>query len=109
MSVAKAQGVLDFAESKRRKELGRSLVMASADDDWVADAERAILFVASIGHPFTSDNVWETGLRPARVPQTLGALFMRLARAGLIKKNGNYIKSAKPSRNSSVLCVWVKA
>ncbi|MGH2595798.1 MAG: hypothetical protein ACRDH7_07520 [Actinomycetota bacterium] len=73
--------------------------------EWRQTWEQAIRLLASIGDPFTSDDVRAIAGDPWDHPNACGSLFNRAARAGVIERIG-YRKSERPRLHSHPLTLW---
>ena len=77
-----------------------------AADEWKHAWEQAIALLASIGDPFTSDDVRAIAGEPWDHPNACGSLFHKAARAGVIRAIG-YRKSERARLHSHPLTLWV--
>lgn len=88
------------------KNQGMVRAYEAADGDWKNNWSQAIALLASIGEPFTSDEVREIAGAPWDHPNAAGALFHKAARAGLIRSIG-YRKSERSTLHKHPLTLWV--
>lgn len=77
-----------------------------AADEWKLLWEQAIRVLASIGDPFTSDDVRAIAGEPWDHPNACGSLFHKAARAGIIRAIG-YRKSERARLHSHPLTLWI--
>jgi len=96
-------GQLTLGETLKAEGMARAEVLAS--DGWKATWSQAIALLASIGEPFTSDEVRELAGDPWDHPNACGALFHRAAREGLIRKVG-YRSSERAALHKHPLTLW---
>jgi len=86
---------LTFEDAARARDSAMERVDGAADPVWRADAEAAVLAVAARGMPFTTDDVWDAGLRYPRELRAIGPVMQRLARAGAIRRTGRFRPSLR--------------
>jgi len=81
----------------------------NAPIQWIVRAEMIIRQLAVNGQSFSSDDCWreleQHGLT-VREPRALGAIMLRLARAGVIRSTGQYVKSVRKEAHRRPICVW---
>jgi hypothetical protein len=101
------QGSLfDMEAGKRGKEDGLARVAAHAPSAWMVKARALVVDVAKRKDTFTSDDVWQAGLETPPEPRALGAVMNELARAQLVEKTGQYVKTARKTRHNAPVAVW---
>lgn len=87
-------------------EAGAEAAEAAAGLDWSLDVEAVVRALADTGDPFTTDDVWrDVGDCPGD-PRALGAVVLRLARAGVISKTGVYVPSTRVGCHARPIPVW---
>lgn len=79
---------------------------SGADYEWLADAARAIRWVAVRKGQFTADDVWDTGLRVPREGRALGPVFMRMKRDGMIAPTDMFKLTKRSMRHAAPIRVW---
>jgi hypothetical protein len=79
--------------------------MALEDTTWTEDALDAIRVLASIGEPFSADDLRELH-RPAPEGSMVGAVFKEARRLRIIRKH-RPICSTAASRNGALIWQWV--
>lgn len=80
------------------------------EPDWLVLAWRALCDFASVGVPFTSDDVWQSCGKPADAdPRALGGLFHRASRRRLIVGTGRWVNCRTPSRHAAPVREWIGA
>lgn len=94
------------AQAAREEAIQR--VEENAPPSWNREADATIRAVAARGEPFTADDLWEAGLEKPPTPAALGPVFLRAAKAGLIRKTGRLIPTRDPVRHRD-LTEWEKA
>jgi hypothetical protein len=85
-------------------------VEKGADSYWLEEAHLAVLWVASRGGDFTSDDVWaelSKGRSVPREPRALGAVMRALRRDGLIVPTDRYRSSSRATCHARPLRIWV--
>jgi hypothetical protein len=78
--------------------------------DW-QDAVKLWAWRMNAGHLFTSEDVTEkfglpTGEVKTNKNNAVGAIMNAIAKKGVIRNTGNYVKSSRPSSHSAVIAVW---
>lgn len=73
--------------------------------NWQADAEDHVRTLASTGEPFTSNEVWDTGLRTPSNLRWLGPVMTRLRKEGVIEKVGEGVLSER-GHGSRMNAAW---
>lgn len=84
-----------------------------ADESWKHAALASVRWCAHMHPDFTTDEVWHRlekhyGLEATHEPSAIGPVFLRAARAGVIRKTGELRPSTNKSRHRD-LTVWAKA
>ncbi|PKQ22320.1 MAG: hypothetical protein CVT65_13960 [Actinobacteria bacterium HGW-Actinobacteria-5] len=80
-------------------------VHSNADGWWRDCAERAVMWCAAAGFPFSADTLTELGVPDPDVPQRWGSLLSTFHRRGLIELVG-FKTSPRQSRQGGVVRVW---
>ena len=81
-----------------------------ADTEWLRIATGIVKALAAGGHPFTTDRIWlmlEQVPVATHEPRALGAVMRRLARDGIIRTTGEYVKTQRREAHSRPIPVWV--
>ena len=90
----------------------RDRAMEQVDENasplWKLDARDAVLGVALRGKPFTSTDVWNTGLRKPREPRALGPILTGLHKEGLIRPTGQFPQGRQVSRHAAPEREWIR-
>ena len=84
-----------------------------ADESWKHAALVSVRWCAHMHPDFTADEVWHRleehyGLEATHEPSAIGPVFLRAARAGVIRKTGELRPSTNKARHRD-LTVWTKA
>lgn len=83
-----------------------------ADPEWATAAMRAVVRLARTGKPFSTDDVW-AALAKSNVTthehRALGSIMRTANNLGIICRNGNYTKTARPEAHQRPIAMWVKA
>lgn len=66
-----------------------------AGAEWNAEADAAIVALAVQKRPFTSVDVWQSGLARPRVPQAIGPRLRAAERLGVIRRTGRWCEVPK--------------
>jgi uracil-DNA glycosylase len=91
--------------AQARRDTAIAAVEANADDDWLADAYDALVAYLKRHPEFFVDDFWiGTQLRRPRESRALGAVVMKAARHGLMRKSGEFRKST--ASNLTEKPVW---
>ena len=90
------------------RDRGMSLVMRSADDEWLDRFDDAVEELARRHVPFTAAEIREMCGDPPGSPNAFGARLSAWARSGRIVHWG-WERSTRPERRASVVGVWVGA
>lgn len=69
---------------------------------------QGIEHLASLGTPFSADDLHALGIPLPPHPNHIGALFSAARKAGIIQQHG-YIPSQRAGRNGSVVRTWIGA
>ena len=99
--------VLDEQAAKTARDNAIATVGEHSEEAWKTDAAVCVARLARSGRPFTSDDVWATGLRKPHEPRALGAIFVYAAKLGTIKKTGRWINSRQTLRHHAPIAEWV--
>lgn len=81
-----------------------------ADQEWLIMATGIVKTLAAGGFPFTTDRVWSMLERipvATHEPRALGAVMRKLARQGVIRTTGEYVKTQRREAHSRPIPVWV--
>jgi hypothetical protein len=75
------------------------------------DRVKAWTWRLNAGHLFTSEDVTEefglpTGEVGTNKNNAVGAIMNAIAKKGVIRNTGDYVKSSRPSSHSAVIAVW---
>lgn len=97
-------------EGQARKTAGMNLATTGAPT-WTQLARSAVQALAARPDPFTSEDVIDlVGLpRPgsgANRNNAVGAIMSGCARAGMIKKTGQYVETRRPTSHARIVAVW---
>lgn len=88
-----------------RRDEGTTRVWSHADEQWKANAWDAICALATLGDPFTSEQVRAIVGDPDK-PNAMGALFLRASKAGIIHRTGRVRRATRPSLHATDLPEW---
>ena len=87
-------------------------VERNADSEWLLWAERAVVEAAA-DNRFTTDDVWHLldawRVEAPHEPRALGAVMRRMARVGVIRSTGEYVKSERVECHGRPIVVWSAA
>jgi hypothetical protein len=86
---------------------GMERVASGVSLTWTTRARMAVLRVARRQQPFTPDDIWDTGLPRPRDARALGPIMMALAREGLIKPTGRWVKSRYATQHATPIREWI--
>ncbi len=93
---------------ERAKQRAIRQVEDGADASFLDAAAAIVRRLAASGAEFSADAVWDE--LPAdcstHEPRALGAVFNRLAKAGLIERTGRYVPSVRPESHRCPKAVW---
>lgn len=90
---------------QKLKDDGIKKALSHVPDDYRSVFERTAL---SFTQPFTSEDViLKIGMPPSH-SSAVGAMINGLAKRGLIRKTGQYVKSSRPSCHAAIMALWVK-
>lgn len=79
-----------------------------ANPEWLATAEAYVRRLPS-GLCFTTDDVWDhLGELATHEPRALGAVMMRLAKARVVAKTGNYRPTTRKQAHARPIPVWMR-
>lgn len=81
-----------------------------ADTEWLTMATGIVKFLAAGTHPFTTDQVWTMLERipvATHEPRALGAVMRKLAKQGVIRTTGEYVKTQRREAHSRPIPVWI--
>lgn len=95
------------------KAVGQRVVLNNQDEGWIRKAKTVVSKASAIYERFTADDVrlvgGKEGLGCPTHRNVWGALLSGCARAGLIRRTGQYRKSYRPSNRGRMLAVWERA
>jgi len=97
-----------FGAAKTGPELrdeGAQLVEDHTPDDWKDRANAEINRMASLGFPFTAENVREVVGSPINHQNAMGAVFLNARRKGIITRIG-YIQGKRTSAHARMLAQY---
>lgn len=97
-------GVVDRVIQQR----ARDAAYRNEDPDWLSRAWEALQRLAATGQPFTADELHELAGDPTNY-QSVGPLFGKAARDGLIRKTGRHPNGKRPALRGTVLTEWIGA
>lgn len=106
--VHRATAVTDlplFAAREARDE-GIARASAKMDPEWSEAAMDAIRSLAVRVPTFIVDDVWLTGLAKPTEARALGAVMLRAAREGIIRRTKEYRPSAQVGNHANPRVVW---
>lgn len=92
--------------AEQLKLAGMFMADAAASDSWKAAWDAAIIYLADLRVPFTSEEVRALAGPPTDHPNAAGARFLAAARKGRIRAIG-YRKSHRESLHKHPLTLWV--
>jgi hypothetical protein len=98
--------LFDLAEARAARDKAIAQAVENAPDEWLAQANRAVLSVAWRLHEFTADDIWATGLPQPREPRALGGVLKALAKSGVIAKTGRFQSTARVRRHAAPVAIW---
>ncbi len=85
-------------------------VDANALPSWKEEVDLAIRSLVQLGHPFTTDDVWELlnvlQTDKTHEPRAMGPAMLRASRAGLIRPTERYRNSVRPETHSNPKRIW---
>ena len=90
---------------RRRRDEGQQVATYATDVSWTLAADRAIADLAATGRPFTAEDLRAVVGPPVGSHNSMGPVFMRAARAGLIVGIG-YRQATRTEAAGRVLKVW---
>lgn len=98
-------------QSTLRAAAGAELAYQAAPVDWVAAAQVELARLIESGSEFTSEDITDVAGMPrgkvlSNANNSVGALFLRASREGLIEKAGRRVASRNPRSNGAKLEVW---
>jgi hypothetical protein len=96
-------------ETLKNEGIAKALSKASVSD-W-QDNVKLWAWRLNAGDLFTSEDVTEefglpTGEVKTNKNNAVGAIMNAIAKKGIIRNTGNYVKSSRPSSHSAVIAVW---
>ena len=97
---------LDLEKSKEARDEALERVAAAMLEAWYDKAAAVVEHLAKAGVPFTSDDVWETGLPKPKEPRALGVVFKRAHDSGLIVPTGQWQLTSQTLRHAAPIRVW---
>ena len=77
-----------------------------AREKWKADALDLIVQLAKTGREFTSDDLYQAGLKPAPHPNMVGPLFYRAMNLGYIVPTHQVRRSQRKARRHGWVAVY---
>src|SRR3954469_13500565 len=96
---------LELGEAARNEGMNRA--EAGASEEWKSEAREIAVKIAKGQAELTSDDIWKAGLREPQEPRALGPVMSGLARDGMIRKSGRFIKTTRVSRHATDIAVWI--
>ena len=81
---------------------GAEAVSRNEDGAWKSDTDAVIVFLASMGEPFTAEDVRASVGDPPHHPNAMGARFLKATRDGIIKRVG-YVRPRRSSSHASII------
>lgn len=99
-----------LARARVERDAAMAQVEQGSDTWWVAIAEGAVAGLASLGQPFTTDDVWQRladrKVPSPREPRALGPVMKRAVRDGIVEWTGGYTASTR--RHTAPVRVYVR-
>lgn len=90
--------------SRVQRDEAMARVDAHADLDWKIEAKRALWARIRTRQPFTTDDLWDDGLRKPREPRALGPVIATAKRKGYLVDTGQMVQSRY--RHATKITVW---
>ena len=87
------------------RDTGIAVANENADDWWKSTADQAIDHLASLGRPFSADDVRALGVPDPASPRAWGGRFAAAAKQGRIQRIG-YVQSQRPSVHAHPIALW---
>lgn len=97
------QQELQFDTTTRDAAIDR--VGASAPEDWMRRAVRAVEKVAAVNEEFTTDALWDL-IEPPREPRAMGAVMVEAAKSKLCEATERTRKSKRKECHNRPLRIW---
>lgn len=79
---------------------------ANAPDEWVTQADAALIDLARHAPTFIVDALWDSGLQKPPEARAIGNVMRRAARNRLIEATDQFLPSAQPGRHQCPARVW---
>ena len=97
----------ECAEAARDEAIDR--VEANANDEWLAKARQAVLWLAHNRDEWTTDDMWSLldgcGVHTSE-PRAMGAVMRWAARSGLVSKTDRVVNSRRAECHARPVAVW---
>lgn len=83
-----------------------AIVEENAGEEWNAEADAALAFIASQHDLLTSDDIWEVLDSKPHEPRAMGAVLRRGQAAGIITPTESWWLSKRPASHRRPIRVW---
>lgn len=97
---------LDLFQGTAARDRAVAKVAKSTPPEWRTALRHVVETLARRGGEFSTDDVWSRLDGQPPEPRALGATMMSLARAGLIRRTGKWVASARPECHARPVAVW---
>lgn len=97
---------LDLFQGTAARDRAVAKVAKSTPPEWRTALRHVVETLARRGGEFSTDDVWSRLDGQPPEPRVLGATMMSLARAGVIRRTGKWVPSARPECHARPVAVW---